>query len=576
MKNKIQDAAIDPQIRKSIRIWPGVVIALLQWTLWYLVPKLLSGGTAIAISVFGGLLCGLAIVAWWAFFSRAPRSERWTAVPVMIFALVVMPLFTHPSIKTGLSGIMYYVYAVPVLCISFVIWALLSRGFSKKLRYISMIFTILVASGLWILVRSDGISGDASAELTWRWATSDEERLMSQYDEEFVQNAPLTNTRATWPGFRGPNRNGIVHGLKINTDWQTTPPKEMWRRPVGPGCSSFASRGGLLYTQEQLGEDELVACYQLSTGKAVWKHHDKARFWDSHAGAGPRSTPTLHDSLVITLGATGIVNVLDALDGEKLWSRNAATDLDAKLPGWGFAGSPLVVDTVVIVAISGKLIAYNLSNGDSLWVGPDGGENYSSPQLFTIDGVKQVLMMSQVATSSFSTQDGKLLWEYPWEGGAIIQPAITPDCDILISEGYKKGVHRLTVSHTSGNWTTHEHWMSTKIRPDFNDFVIHKGYIYGFEGSSLTCIDLKDGTRKWKEGRYGGQLLLLADQDLLLLISEQGELVLVEAKAEQLTELASFKAIEGKTWNHPIIVDNILMVRNTSEMAAFSLALAEF
>lgn len=528
-----------------------------------------------AISVFGGMIGGLAVIVWWAFFSRAPRPERWTAILLMLLTLIAMPFFADASIKTGLAGMMYYVYAVPVLSISFVVWALISQQFSAKLRTLAMIFTILIASGIWILLRSNGISSNASAEFEWRWAISDEERLMTSSGEEFIKYSAITETKAAWPGFRGPNRDGIVHGLKIQTNWQSTPPTEIWRRPVGPGCSSFSSRGGLLYTQEQLGEDELVSCYQLSTGKPVWKHHDKARFWDSHAGAGPRSTPTLHDSLVITLGATGILNVLKAVDGDKIWSQNAATELGIDPPGWGFASSPLVVDTVVIVAVSGKLIAYDLSDGTSLWVGPDGGENYSSPQLFTIDGVKQVLMMSAVATTSFDPIDGKILWEYPWEAGAIIQPAITPAGDILISEGYKKGVHSLSVSFNAGDWTIDEHWMTTKIRPDFNDFVIHKGYLYGFEGSSLTCVDLKDGSRKWKEGQYGGQLLLIADQDLLLVISEKGELVLAEASPEQFTELAFYKAIEGKTWNHPIIVDDILLVRNTSEMAAFRLSRLE-
>jgi hypothetical protein len=112
------------------------------------------------------------------------------------------------------------------------------------------------------------------------------------------------------------------------------------------------------------------------------------------------------------------------------------------------------------------------------------------------------------------------------------------------------------------------------LKPSFNDSVVHHGYMFGFDGSILACIDVKDGTRKWKGGRYGqGQLVLLRDQDLLLVISEEGELALVKATPDQFTELARFPAIEGKTWNHPVLVGDRLLVRNGNEMVAFRLPL---
>ncbi|MCK5134587.1 MAG: PQQ-binding-like beta-propeller repeat protein [Bacteroidales bacterium] len=575
-KRRKQVLSGEPTQQKPLRLWPGIVIVMLQWLVRFVIPIVIPG--AFALGVLGGLLGWLAIVVWWAFFSRAPRIERWGAIVLMIVAMVATSRIIHESIATGMQGMMFFIYAIPVLSLAFVVWAVASRHLSDKLRRAMMVATILLACGVWTLVRSDGITGDAGADFAWRWAETPEERLLAQAGDESMAlpSAPAAaEAGADWPGFRGPDRDGIIHGIQIETDWSASPPIELWRQPIGPGCSSFAVRGDLLYTQEQRGEDEVVACYNLTTGEPVWRHRDTARFWDSHAGAGPRSTPTLSDGRVYTFGATGILNVLAANDGAVVWSRNAASDTDTKVPGWGFTSSPLVVDDVVIVAVTGALIAYDLATGDPRWFGPDGGGSYSSPHLLTIDGVAQILLMSEVGATSVAPTDGTLFWEYPWpQDDRILQPALTADGNVLLNTGGKKGMRRIVVTHGPNGWTIEERWTSVQMKSYFNDFVVHEGHAFGFDGPSLACIDIDDGKRKWKGGRYGGQLILLADQNLLLVLSEKGELALVMAAPDQFTELARFPAIEGKTWNHPVLAGDILLVRNTQEMVAFRLSLA--
>jgi len=573
-ERKNQSKSNDLVVQKSLRLIPGVVIVIIQWFLWMLLPLIFPGPWVIAVGVFGGFLGGIAVLIWWAFFSRAPRFERWSAVVLWILALYITSIFTHESITSGMQGMMFPAFAIPVLSLAFVIWAVISRNFSFNLRRISMLTCIILASGVWMLLRSEGMTGDTRIDLAWRWSKTYEERFLSQSGDEEVYSkstSAITGTKVEWPGFRGEQRDGKIRDLQIETDWKATPPIELWRRPVGPACSSFAIQGELLYTQEQHGEDEVVTCYNLNTGKPVWKYAYKARFWDSHAGAGPRSTPALNEGRIYAMGATGMLTVLDALDGRLIWSREAASETGIESREWGFASSPQVVNDVVIVAVSGKVAAYDIETGDPRWYGPDGGESWSSPHLLSIDGVEQVLMMSKAGATSFHPDDGQVLWEYPWIGAQIVQPAICANGDLVMSAGDAKGIGRFSVHYGSEGWNIEERWISIRLRPNFNDFVVHKGHAYGFEGPSLACLDLEDGTRKWKGGRYGGQILLLADQELLLVLSEKGDLALVEAVPSKLTELAKIPAIEGKTWNHPALAGDILLVRNTREMAAFRL-----
>ena len=567
-------------LQNPLRLWPGVVAVTLQWLVRFGLPMVAPD--ALEFSVGGGVLGGLAVVVWWAFFSRAPRSERWGAVALMIVALGAASRILHPSIATGMMGMAFPIYAIPVLSLAFVVWAVATQRRSKGFRHATMVATILLACGVWTLLRTNGITGDAASDFAWRWAQTAEERLLAHANDKRAAIPPApaaAKTAADWPGFRGPHRDGVVPGVRIETDWSRWPPVELWRRPIGPGWSSFAVRGGLLYTQEQRGSDEVVACYNVTTGEPVWTHRDTARFWESNAGAGPRSPPTLGNGRVYTFGATGILNALDTGSGGAVWSRNAASDTGTKVPEWGFASSPLVVGDVVIVAVAGKLAAYDLATGKSRWSGPDGGAGYSSPHLLTIDGVAQILLMSRRGATSVAPADGTLLWEYPWRSDVrIVQPALTSDGDVLmsaVSAGGGTGMRRIAVVHGPGRWTVEERWTSAGLKPYFNDFIVHKGHAYGFDGSILACIDLKDGKRQWKGGRYGhGQLLLLSDQDLLLVLSEEGELALVAAAPDQFTELARFPAIKGKTWNHPALAGDVLLVRNGQEMAAFRLSLA--
>jgi outer membrane protein assembly factor BamB len=608
-------------LSRPLRLWPGVILAIMLVIARYLLPLIAPDAEVaemplVVVAMLSGVALGLVIVTWWLLFSRAPWPERLAAVMLMILGFFVTRLVIHESIRGSHMGMMLFLESVPVLALALVAWAVVTRGMPNTIRRTTMVAAIVIACAPFAMIRSAGLIGTGS-ELHWRWTPTPEERLLAARraeplpvvspppaaaaeeppaaalpaarpvsatspapkDEPPVPARPKPDT-ADWPGFRGPNRDGVIRGLRISTDWSASPPHEMWRKPIGPGWSSISVRGDMLYTQEQRGEEELVSCYRVSTGAPVWRHSDPVRFYESNAGAGPRGTPTIAGGRVYAVGATGIVKALDARTGAKIWSRDAAIDTGSAIPDWGIASSPLVVNDVVIVAVAGQLIAYEAATGNQRWVGQRGGSGYSSPHLVTLDGVPQVLLMRGSRTISVAAADGTLLWDHTAgpPSTSMVQPAIMPGGDVLIAGGDGMGgtgMRRLALTHGTGGWTVEERWHTRGLKPYFNDYVLHKGHAYGFDGSILSSIDLADGVRKWKGGRYGaGQMLLLADQDLLLITSEEGELALVRATPDKFTELARIPALNGKTWNHPVLVRDILLVRNGQEMAAFKLALS--
>ena len=604
--------SIETPAHPPLRLWPGVTAAVLLVLVRVVLPAVWPDQTLVA--VLGGMAGAAAILLWWLFFSRARWADRLGVLLLTVVGLGATWFAADVSISTGAMGGLLPMLALPPLTVALVVWALAASHLSAGARRGTMAATILLACAAWTLVKTGGFDQSFDNDLMWRWAQTPEDRLVADPTAALppprlaqptaVPAAPgasaadaaasdaatlpakenaeasVADARAEWPGFRGPGRDGIVRGVRIDTDWSRQPPAELWRRKVGPGWSSFAVHGDAIYTQEQRGDDEIVASYSLSTGKPLWSHRDAVRFWESNGGAGPRATPTLANGRVYTLGATGVLNVLDARTGALVWSRNAAADAHAQTPMWGFAGSPLVVGDALIVGTSGTLVGYDAATGEPRWVGPqhtlsDSG-SYSSPQHVTIHGVEQVVLLSEAGATGVAPADGRVLWEHPLRGSPILQPVLTAEGDLLIhvmSMDGGQGIRRLVVRQESNGWTATERWTSDGLKTMSSDFVVHNGYAFGFDGTIFACVDLADGKRKWKGGRYGsGQVMLLPDQNLLLIVSEEGELALVSATPDKYTELAKVPAVDGKTWNHPVLVGNVLLVRNGEEMAAFRLA----
>ncbi len=566
--------------RPGLRLWPGVVIVALLWAAlkvpgWVAPASLLT----FTLTFWSPLVAAGLFLLWWLAFSRARWADR-LLLPLACAAVgFVAILFCEPNPMVRMYAAV--LYGLPGTMTAWVCWLLVTPFLNWPARRVGVLALVVAAWGWLPLVRVEGVDGALNATLAWRWSATAEERFLANPPPKAAAPAEApTFAPGDWPGFRGPNRDSRLTGVRIATDWAQKP-RELWRHRVGPGWSSFAVVGDRLYTQEQRGKNEVVVCYLAGTGAQVWEHADEARFTETAAGPGPRATPTFHDGKLYTQGATGKLNCLDAATGKVIWTRDVAADSGASVPTWGFASSPLVAQGVVSVFAGGpegkSVLGSHAATGELAWYGGEGRLGYCSPQLARLGGVEQVLLATEAGLTAFHPAKGDVLWKHDWkvEGGfRVCQPAVLSDTDVLVGTPLGLGTRRLRVGRgADGGWAAQEVWTTLAIKPYFNDLVTHGGHLYGFDGVFLTCVSLEDGASKWRVRGYGnGQVLLLADQGLLLVLSEKGEVALVQASPEGHKQLARFQAIKGKTWNHPVIAHGKLFVRNGEEMACFQLA----
>lgn len=575
----------------KLRLWPGILLVSALW----LVRAWVSTGDGSPLKFFIGLLIApLAVAAglllWWLFASGVRWSDRWTVA----LALVVVSVGTALIAGNDFPMMALILYAVPVLATGWVVWLLLSSPLSWPIRRNGLILFFVAVGALFSSLRVDGMDGTFAAKFNWRWTPTPEQVLLSSLkstnaapagngDVSATDAAELAEQPGDWTGFRGPQRDGRLTGVQIETNWEQSPPKLLWKHRIGPGWSSFAVIGERVFTQEQRGEEECVVCYDAATGNEVWLHRDATRFNELVAGAGPRGTPTFHDGKIYALGANGKLNCLNAATGKTVWVRDLVEDVVAKIPQWGFSSSPLVARGLVTVFAGApekkSVLAYRADTGELAWSAGEGALSYCSTQNTTIDGVEQLLITTDAGLSSFVPETGELLWSHPWPSDGVarvVQPAQITESDLLIGTGMGIGTRRVSITRDGEKWQTSEQWTTRDIRPYYNDLVIQDEYLYGFDNNLLTCVRLKDGKRTWRARGYGnGQVLLIADQRLLLVLTETGEAALVAAEPEKHQELVRFPAIEGKTWNHPVVAHGRLFVRNAEEAACFQLTLRD-
>jgi len=496
------------------------------------------------VGLAGAAIVVLGYLGWVWFFFEAQRQDKFLRTAAVLLASFAL----------------------------FLTWVLFGSGWSARRRWLILGGSVGLIIFCSACLRITGVSGDLVPIVSWRWAQPRASSTKVIPARSVADSPPLTNR---YPQFLGPGRDGVLAELRLERDWARLPPTELWRQPVGAAWSGFAIEGSHAVTQEQQGQEELVVCYDLATGRRRWAHSDVSRYATTVAGEGPRATPTISSNRVFTMGGAGMLNCIELQTGKVIWSTNTLTQHGEKEPPmWGVACSPLVTDRAVIVTVGGSgsaLVAYDRSTGALLWKAGTDVVQWSSPVRAVIAGVPQILIFN-LALAAHDEQTGKVLWQHSWPGAnprVTLPMALTGD-RVLISTGYGIGSELLQISRENDRWRARRLWKSIRLKSKFANLFHINGFVYGLDDGALACIELDTGELKWKGDRYGhGQMILAGN--LILLMAERGEIVLLEPNPNESRELARFKVFDAKTWNPPALAGDLLVVRNDREAACLRL-----
>jgi outer membrane protein assembly factor BamB len=526
------------------------------------------------------LLLFLFFTIWWLSRSQISWRDRLGAIAVA-FVVATLALFAADK---SMSAFGMFLSATPIIVTIWAAWLAVARRFDPFMQRAGFCVLMILACGYFTLTRFEGLFADQSGQTKWRWTNTSEQSFLANLASNRTPHP--SKSAKSWtlasqdsPEFRGIHRDGVVSNNPIATDWNERPPKLLWKKKVGPAWSGMILVDGHLVTQEQRDTKEAVVCYDATTGDELWIHEDPVRFEEGLSGPGPRATPTFAGDRIYSYGGKGNLNCLKAESGELIWSHDCVAEGEvpkADIPTWGYSSSPLVVDNLVLIFSGGaseSVLAYKIEDGQLAWSCAGGKQSYSSPQLMTLADRQQIVMHDNAALRGIEITTGKQIWELPGESEIrlpMLQPHLTGNDTLVMST--EPDLVKVEIKHDGDKWTATETWRNNKVRAGFNDFVLHNDLILALDDGVLCCLDLKDGNRLWKKGRLGhGQMLLLPEQDLLLLLVEKGDAILLTADRAGYQELGRFKAIEGKTWNSPVLAGDRLFLRNGEEMAAYQL-----
>ena len=372
-----------------------------------------------------------------------------------------------------------------------------------------------------------------------------------------------------WQFFRGPHQNGISQESGWQTRWPKSGPKIPWRRDLGIGASSTVVVGNRVVSMGNINDEDVVWCLDANSGNVLWKHSYPCKFVDHNFEGGTSSTPTIDGTRVYTLAYDGQVFCLDLKSGDVIWQKHLVKDFEGRYSSWDYAGSPLVKDEMVIFdtgADGRSTVALDKTSGQLIWGVGNDLAGYATPITFDFDGVPGVLVFKARALVAHRLDSGQELWRVGWKTNYDVN-ASTPtvlENRLFISSGYGGRRARGALFELTKPKPT-QIWVNDDIETKMNSAVVHDGHVYCLSeraGGRVMCVDLSNGKTVWKESSFSPYGALIIADGKLIILDEDGDVVIAQASSEGYRELARCTVHTDRCWAMPVLANGRIYVRS--------------
>jgi outer membrane protein assembly factor BamB len=387
----------------------------------------------------------------------------------------------------------------------------------------------------------------------------------------------VSQSSPEWPQFRGPNRNGVATIFSAPRAWPDQLTRK-WKTDVGEGYATPILVRDRLYVFTRQSDDEVMQALDAATGRSLWRTSYRApvtvrRGADAH-GPGPKSTPTFADGGLFTLGMGGVVTAFDAATGKQLWQVPAGP----VLPWWGTAVSPLVERGLVVVHVGGHnegaLTAFDALTGAVKWSWNGDGPSYASPLVADLNGVRQIITLSQESVVGISL-DGRLLWRRGFSteyAQNVIMPVVIGNA--IIIGGYQKPTTAFRVVQKGDQWITVDMWENPEISQFMTNGVMIGDALFGLSHRNrgqYFLLDTTSGKTMWTGmPRQAENAAIVRADDIVLSLEDDAELIVGQVSGTQFQELKRYTVADAATWAAPVVSGNRIFVKDTSTLALWT------
>jgi outer membrane protein assembly factor BamB len=383
-----------------------------------------------------------------------------------------------------------------------------------------------------------------------------------------------------WPGWRGPDRDGVVRVAGPQAWPETLTPR--WKVTVGEGYASPLFVGGRILQFARQGDDEVAMAIDPASGRILWRQAYPATSFEpisaaERHGKGPKSTPVHSDGMLYTFGATGVLSAFDAASGAVAWRHDHSKEFGSAWPMFGNSMSPVAGEGLVVALVGtnddGAIVAYDARSGARRWIWRGDGPGYGSPLIVELDGVKQVVTFTQQYLVGLALESGELLWQsdFPARQGMNIPTPLVLGQGQTILAGTAEGTSGLRVTRTNNRWATGQTWQNGDIALRLSSPVRKDDLVFGFtsrNSGAFFALDARNGRTLWmSDPRQGDNAAILVAGDHLLLLKDSGELIVARATATDFEPVRRYQVADSATYAHPLMLPTGIVVKDATTLA---------